>query len=67
MKDGLQTVGISTFTNLFFLSSQAYSSLEKDSEADEGIHIPCKRRGAGGGKKEEVAASLPVGIPLTAR
>ena len=39
---------------------------EKDSEADEGIHIPCKRRGAGG-KNEEVAASLPVGIPLTAR
>ena len=38
----------------------------QDSEADEGIHIPCKRRGAGG-KKEEIAASLPVGIPLTAR
>jgi len=48
--------------------SLSYSEDEReDSEADEGIHIPCKRRGAGGGKKEEVAASLPVGIPLTAR
>jgi len=47
--------------------SLSYSEDEReDSEADEGIHIPCKRRGAGG-KKEEVAASLPVGIPLTAR
>jgi len=47
--------------------SLSYSEDEReDSEADEGIHIPCKRRG-GGGKKEEVAASLPVGIPLTAR
>jgi len=45
--------------------SLSYSEDEReDSEADEGIHIPCKRRG---GKKEEVAASLPVGIPLTAR
>jgi len=48
--------------------SLSYSEDEReDPEADEGIHIPCKRRGAGGGKKEEVAASLPVGIPLTAR
>lgn len=47
--------------------SISYSEDEReDSEADEGIHIPCKRRGAGG-KKEEIAASLPVGIPLTAR
>merc|ERR1712032_274637 len=47
--------------------SLSYSEDEReDSEADEGIHIPCKRRGSGG-KKEEVAASLPVGIPLTAR
>jgi len=47
--------------------SLSYSEDEReDSEADEGIHIPCKRRGADG-KKEEVAASLPVGIPLTAR
>lgn len=47
--------------------SLSYSEDEReDSEADEGIHIPCKRRGAGG-KNEEVAASLPVGIPLTAR
>jgi len=46
--------------------SLSYSEDEReDSEADEGIHIPCKRRGAG--KKEEIAASLPVGIPLTAR
>ena len=59
-----------TFVSFFlpFFAPFPYHLLspEKDSEADEGIHIPCKRRGAGG-KNEEVAASLPVGIPLTAR
>jgi len=45
--------------------SLSYSEEEReDSEADEGIHIPSKRRE---GREAEVAASVPVGIPLNAR
>ena len=56
------------FCKLFFIAAFQHSDDERetddrDSELDEGIHIPGKFRNTSRQAAADVAASLPVGIP----